>query len=1041
MDQLTPDDAARLAELTAKLARLDAARVALDPEDRSSMDAPIEKCRREIAALTGGPPAAPDTTGEINISGGRIDGSVVGVNQGVIVSFYGAAPPPNAKKLLDSYLQSLLKQHGKLRLGKLLADERDSRGENKAPAMALGNVYTAMATNATVRLAAFTLPQDDVLNQLDKGDPDAVLPAAVRFATLHPRDGSNMLDRAATVEATLAQRWAASRAAVEQAGNDLAGVWFRPELAVEAVANEPLLVLLGSPGSGKSTVLRYLVVALAEALLAGRARGLHEQGWQARPLPVPIFCPLGLVAQKLADQADAEADYTVLEDALLASVTGRAIHADLRPTLLEAWRNGGALLLLDGLDEVPGTRNSARNDTQSRRERMAAAIRTLATLVGETHIVVTCRTKPYEEAKVWQLRDEWAERRLEPFTRGQVGYFVAAWYREACAQPGAKYPPDQADDRVRELNKALSTRPKLLEITASPLLLTMLLLLHYNKAKLPQERADVYEALVALLLERWDDIRTADRGARQSLAERLHLPGVVADDLRPAIHQLAFEAHRQEIDGRGVLPHDLVCGLFDEFFARKVDPTDWQRIKRERVQVVDKTNELIRLLTEEAGLIQAEDDETYILPHLTFQEYLAACQLAARFKGLDVYELWRAGGDRWREPLLLLMRRLITQEKGDLALSWLRRLTPQCAADTALSAQQQRDVLLAAACYDELGRATFVAELGEDAAEYEARLRAALRSILEHPAPTITQAQRVDAGVALGTVGDPRFPVTLDDWRAELARRAEQFGDADGYWRYIRPGMYRIGGWAEDEPSAELDLPPFWVARFPLTVAQYAPFVDVGYSAEAERWWTPAGRQWKTKEQRSAPLYWNRERYNVPNQPVIGVTWYEATAFAAWLTEQLGDRLPPDYVVRLPTEAEWEAAAAYDHAGQRRPYPWSDEPPTTEHAVFAAAEGQGVNQPAPVGCCAAGAAACGALDMAGNVWEWTASSHTQYPAGSQTIRKEFTTGEYDVPLRGGAYYSDSTGVRCGARNWDDPIFDIISYGFRIVVAPRLAGSS
>jgi formylglycine-generating enzyme required for sulfatase activity len=71
-----------------------------------------------------------------------------------------------------------------------------------------------------------------------------------------------------------------------------------------------------------------------------------------------------------------------------------------------------------------------------------------------------------------------------------------------------------------------------------------------------------------------------------------------------------------------------------------------------------------------------------------------------------------------------------------------------------------------------------------------------------------------------------------------------------------------------------------------------------------------------------------------PNQPVIDVNWYEATAFCAWLTEQPGDALPAGYALRLPTEAEWEASAAWDGRGGRRPYPWGAAEPTPELAIY-----------------------------------------------------------------------------------------------------------
>jgi Uncharacterized conserved protein len=89
--------------------------------------------------------------------------------------------------------------------------------------------------------------------------------------------------------------------------------------------------------------------------------------------------------------------------------------------------------------------------------------------------------------------------------------------------------------------------------------------------------------------------------------------------------------------------------------------------------------------------------------------------------------------------------------------------------------------------------------------------------------------------------------------------------------------------------------------------------------------------------------------------------------------------------------------------------------------------------PLPVGGRLAGAAACGALDMAGNVWEVTTSRYRQYPAGSAQWEKDYEIDEWDVPWRGGSWWNSSTYVRCGARDRDFPGGDD---GIRLVVAPH-----
>ena len=515
------------------------------------------------------------------------------------------------------------------------------------------------------------------------------------------------------------------------------------------------------------------------------------------------------------------------------------------------------------------------------------------------------------------------------------------------------------------------------------------------------------------------------------------------------LHQLAFAAHQQEVDGRGVLSGALLRDTLDAFFRARLNPTDPGAVPRE--EVVRRSDRFIHILREETGLVLEEADETYVLPHLTFEEYLAACHLAGQEDPDLIYQQWAAGGDRWREVALLLMGRLARQEKRSLAFSWLQLLvSPRQGLDATKPAlQRQRDALLAAACYAELGRRGAFVGSAHDVLDFEEQLRAALVELLEQPDPSVPLTQRLEAGTALGLLGDPRYPVEDAQWQAEPGRLSQTFGRPEGYFCYVPGGRYRIGGWEEKtgratRDSVELALQPFWIARFPVTVAQYAAFVAEGYRPGAERWWAPEGWEQVINKRRRAPPLWQWVvLYHGPNRPVVGVTWHEVTAYCAWLTERLHGALPPGHVIRLPTEAEWETAASFDGSAERRPYPWGGEAPTPERAISKAARtGELGLALAPVGCCPAGAAACGALDMAGNVWEVCANEYNAYPAGAHAAKKDFTDGR--APRRAGSWSNDETFVRCGARTFgylDLDEWNVINSGFRVVLAPSLAHMS
>jgi formylglycine-generating enzyme required for sulfatase activity len=290
--------------------------------------------------------------------------------------------------------------------------------------------------------------------------------------------------------------------------------------------------------------------------------------------------------------------------------------------------------------------------------------------------------------------------------------------------------------------------------------------------------------------------------------------------------------------------------------------------------------------------------------------------------------------------------------------------------------------------------------------------------------------------------GNLSIPVRTEQWQEEIEQLTTQFGvqtkkaEVASYWCYVRRGNYRIGGWEKGQPAVAMTLKGFWIACVPVTVAQFAPFVEVGYTAGAERWWTAAGWKWKVSERHMRPWRWDEPPYNGANLPVSNISWYEAAAWAAWLTDQLIGLLPKDYVVRLPTEAEWEVAASYDAGMQRHIYPWGNDEPTPKRTVY---DASGFRYPAPIGTCPTGAAACGALDMVGNIWEWMTSSFKDYPQRSVIRVDDFEQSQQDkasnVPERGGSWLDDAISVRCSTRNRVQAANLHINDGFRVVVAP------
>jgi hypothetical protein len=936
--------------------------------------------------------------------------------------------------LLDAYLDALLLQYQPVSLSRFVELKKGS-GESVVRQLYLEDVFVALTTGHAVRLptrrssySARTVSR--ALRMVERRSAEHVPPHVVRTLQYLPvQEGPGEDDEAARIWLATALDIAdrherQGRAGLEKLPPDtlLAVQLMRPELVVEAIAPrasgmQPRVILLGDPGSGKSTALRYTTILLAQALRG--LRPLDLTGWRAPRLP--LLAPLGTLAKHFAAGGDDTAALRVLIAETLEGGGARP-RAGLAALLPRLWSE--AILMLDGLDELSGAPGSG--NTPSPRERAAVAIRALARELPDTPIVVTSRVLPYRApaGEAWRLPDgeRWREREVRPFAFGQVRHFVSRWYEASLTTPEAA--PARAAALIAELEANPALRQAIApaglgaerEPPASPLLLTMLTILHYNRdgRPLPPERDELYEKLVDLLLHRWEPRRSDPVYEREDLLRRLNIAGLKGstEPLRRVLHEIAFKAHESAQrggDGRGVIDGDTLTGRLGRYFRETLECSP--------AEVDEKVAIFLDVLRDDAGLLSRLGDNTYVFPHLTFQEYLAGCYLADRESPADAaYERWRgADADRWREALLLMSGRLRqTNSAAREGVRWLKRLARERfplgdELRPKEAAQRQRDALLAADCYEVLGRRTRIDR--EQWEEVEALLQASFVAALpaaRDQATYLLPRERNRLGLALAQLGDPRpgvctLPAGLDD----------------PYWAAPIPaGTYPIA-----DGQARVRLNAFRVARYPVTVWQYRQFVDAG-GYQDEQWWTPEGKQ--RRKQLWPPHRWGNPDWTADNQPVVGVSWYEAMAFCTWLNALT--TLPAGWRIRLPSEAEWEVAATWD-AAARATRAWA--PPEGElWQNVAEAE---IGRTSVVGLFPQGASPCGALDMAGNVWEWCSSSYEGYPEQAAELRDNFTTGDYDVPLRGGAYYLQNARSGWGARDWDDPYDLDLVWGFRVVV--------
>jgi formylglycine-generating enzyme required for sulfatase activity len=241
-------------------------------------------------------------------------------------------------------------------------------------------------------------------------------------------------------------------------------------------------------------------------------------------------------------------------------------------------------------------------------------------------------------------------------------------------------------------------------------------------------------------------------------------------------------------------------------------------------------------------------------------------------------------------------------------------------------------------------------------------------------------------------------------------------------WINIPAGQIVLGGTLRANggyitAATSFDVETFSVAKYPLTNVQFARFVEAGGYYQ-QKWWTTDGWQECTRERWAEPRYWNNEELNKLDYPVVGVSWYEASAFCRWLSDISGEN------VSLPTEQQWQRAAQGD---TKWAYPYGDKFDKTRcnfdsRRTTSVTEYEGK-----------GDSPFGVVDMSGNAWEWCL---TKYESGD--IKLDGTDKRI---IRGGAWMFvdsnllklyDSTHWRVDYRLGVDPKNRNGTRGFRVV---------
>ena len=681
---------------------------------------------------------------------------------------------------------------------------------------------------------------------------------------------------------------------------------------LQVLQNHSGVIVLGDPGAGKTTFVKYLALRLARG--EGTKIGLKDY--------LPILLPLAAFANALQTRD------IRLDDFIAEYFAGIGADLPIGPMLTEALKAGRALILLDGLDEV--------RDINMRNTVVERVVDFFAFHRREGNkFVLTSRVIGYRAVR--PSAEDLAECTIVDFEEDEIEEFIKYWTSalEKQAQGNTAVAAADAETDRRELLDAIQLNPGVRQLASTPLLLTILALMKRQGVSLPERRVQLYDQYVNTLLSTWNRARSISGRA----------PGRDIDEIQTIriLAPLALWMHEISL-GIGLVGREDIRRKLEELFAERGDPSPQQA-----------SRQFLTDVHEYAALLLERGPGEYGFIHLTFEEYLAAVALALKGQGdsAPIIETLSAhvGEQAWREVTLLTI--------GYLGL---RQQLPKVSGEVVEALVNNRpgppgEALVLA------GDAVLDTWPGGVPPQSKEHVIQALLDTMQDGA--IRSELRRHASLLLGRLGwrpgdlDRFVEVSAGEYQAGVKKETQDIPYA--YWigkypitniqfaRFVKEDGYQAREfWSDDG----------WEWR--------TGKLDELTLDDVNRDWLehrPLGK-------RNVPYYWHSIELSNPLVPIVGVSWFEAEAYCNWLSKKIV-AVPEGYTIRLPRNDEWERASRGEDG---REYPWGDVfDKSAANTWDSESTGSGLGGTTAVCTFPKGVSPSGAWDMSGNVWEWTSS--------------------------------------------------------------------
>ncbi len=392
-------------------------------------------------------------------------------------------------------------------------------------------------------------------------------------------------------------------------------------------------VILGGPGSGKTTLMSYFALMLAQK--QSQLLGLDaDTDW------LPILIRIRDFVRDL--------DQSILEHIRVFAEKNMTLK-DLPPGFFEHWlEDGRALILLDGLDEVA---------EEGKRYDVVRRIETFLGKFDRNRAIITSRPVGYR--RDFFNTAEFPHYQMQSFDNDKISLFLDNWYNSRFADR------QQAQRQKESLQRALGENDRIKLLARNPLLLTIIALIHRYQGFLPKRRNELYEKAVETLLVSWEK--------KKELSSDKQLKYLDMGDLKRLMELLAYWVHTQGKIGNNEEGGTLIDqGELIEKLNQEI--RELKEVKLYQAQ--EETGRFLELIQGRTGLLNEQGQDYYAFVHKTFQEYLCAKEI--HYQAQNEYKLGiilncireNLHDSHWREVLLLL----IAQQNPKAAANALRMI-------------------------------------------------------------------------------------------------------------------------------------------------------------------------------------------------------------------------------------------------------------------------------------------------------------------------------------------------------------------------------